>query len=169
MKILLLPLLLAAALSLNAQNCKYNVNMKDTISGKDMIITKPLQVWKNGPDGREMFFKGMKSDNAYYLDVKFINSIKFTIPKGMPLTFVLADNSVVTLKAMDDKGKDHQKLSGGRVYCVAIFNLPDKDRQKIADKKPVSITLSTREGKVKMPLSKKQVKKIAQLMQCLAG
>ncbi|MDX2000975.1 MAG: hypothetical protein SFW35_00955 [Chitinophagales bacterium] len=108
----------------------------------------------------------MKSDNGYFFEIKFINSTKFQIPRQYPMVITLNDGSTITLKTMDDKGKTVTERPAN-FSASALYGINVIDLKKLKEQGAKSINLSTREGKVDLPLKKKQGQLLAGLAGCI--
>lgn len=105
-----------------AQKCKFEVDKKDAISGKEIKATKAVFCDK----GQYNEVRFIKEGDAFYIYNKFFcsNESNEIVKKGQEFILKLANGDLITISALEDvKGGDHITSSSSGAFLFTKWDV----------------------------------------------
>lgn len=126
-----------------SQKCKYTINKKDALTGKEVKETYYLDVGSNIANGTFYWLHFLKqSDDTYYIFYKFgvYGQVFNVVPKNQEFKLKLANGNIVTFQSLNEVNP----VTGGSTNIVTDWemkcSISKEDLLLISTNKPVALS-----------------------------
>lgn len=138
----------------------------DKFTKSTILRTKNTTIWTGLY--YHINFSALKINDSRYLEIAYTASSIFSIDKDLELMFLMSDESITTLKAIESEIADHYGSGSGAYWALSVsYKLSDADHEALLNGKIKTIRLYTAEGYVEKEISKKRSDNLGKILKCI--
>ena len=148
------------------QDCKYERNEIDKFTKQTILETKYTALWMNIM--YSMAFKAGKINNSKYLEMSYSTSSIYSINKGSELMFLMDNDSIIKLTAIESKVADYSTSKYGTIWYASVaYTLLESDYKMLLNGAIKSIRFYTPKGYIEKQIKKNRSKYLYTILKCI--
>lgn len=151
---------------LSFSQCKYEINKVDKFTKHTIIKTKYANLWQDML--HSLTFKAIKMDSIKYLEMTYATSSIYSIEKESKLMFLLSNDSIITLNALESETANYYSAGIATVWSVPVrYKLLEGDYQSLLKGIVASIRYYTPDGYIEKDIKSKRGRNLNKILACI--